>query len=87
MKDLSLLIWITQLGISVAGPLAGFPLLAVWLRDSLGLGSWVVWVGAIAGVCSAVGGLRDALRYMDRYIKRKKTGSDDAPPVYFNDHI
>ena len=29
MKNLSLLVWLTQLGISVAVPLAGFVLLAV----------------------------------------------------------
>ena len=30
MKDLPLLVWLTQLGLSVAAPLAGFVLLAVW---------------------------------------------------------
>ena len=29
MKDLPLLVWLTQLGLSVAAPLAGFVLLAV----------------------------------------------------------
>ena len=37
MKDLSLLVWLTQLGLSVAVPLAGFILLAVWLRSRFGL--------------------------------------------------
>ena len=32
MKDLTLLVWLTQLGLSVALPLAGFILLALWLR-------------------------------------------------------
>ena len=32
MKDLNLIVWLTQLGMSVAVPLAGFVLLAVWLR-------------------------------------------------------
>ena len=32
MKDLGLLVWLTQLGLSVAFPLAGFVLLGLWLR-------------------------------------------------------
>ena len=43
MKDLSLLIWLTQLGFSVAFPLAGFILLGVWLHDRFGWGQWVIW--------------------------------------------
>ena len=39
MKELNLLVWLTQLGISVAGPLAGFILLAVWLRQRFDLAS------------------------------------------------
>ena len=39
MKDLTLLTWLTQLGLSVAVPLGGFVWLGVWLRDSLGWGN------------------------------------------------
>ena len=37
MKDLNLLVFLTQLGFTVAFPLAGFVLLAIWLRDRFGL--------------------------------------------------
>ena len=40
MKNLNMLVWLTQLGLSVAGPLAGFILLAVWLRQHFELGGW-----------------------------------------------
>ena len=49
MKELNMLIWITQLGMSVAVPLAGFTLLGLWLRDRFCLGIWAVLV------CCAVG--------------------------------
>ena len=52
MKDLTLLVWLTQLGLSVAFPLAGFILLAVWLRSSFGWGDRVIWVGLILGLQS-----------------------------------
>ena len=52
MKDLTLIVWLTQLGLSVAVPMAGFVLLAVWLRNSLGWGQWVIYVGIGLGLIS-----------------------------------
>ena len=86
MKDLSLLIWLSQLGFSFAFPLAGFILLAVWLRDNQGWGSWVLWVGIILGVICAFQGLRSAIRSMELLSKSKKQKDDQPPPVGFNDH-
>jgi len=85
VKELSLLVWLTQLGLSVAFPLAGFILLAVWLRSSLGWGDWVIWVGLLLGLYSAVNGLRHSLKAMELLSRNEK---DDAPPpVSFNEHI
>ena len=47
MKDMKLLIWLTQLGLSVAGPLVGFILLALWLRQRFDLGIWVLVIGIL----------------------------------------
>ena len=85
MKDLSLLVWLTQLGLSVALPPAGFILLAVWLRSSQGWGDWVIWVGIGLGLLFAIDGLRTSLKAMER-ISRKSKG-DTPPPVSFNDHL
>ena len=84
MKDLNLLVWLTQLGLSVVSPLAGFTLLSVWLRDSCGWGEWVVPVGIILGIFFAAAGLRGSLQTLLRISERKK--KEDAPPVAFNDH-
>lgn len=84
MKDLNLLVWLTQLGLSVALPLAGFILLAIWLHESCGWGSWVIWVGLVLGMICAIDGLRTSLKTMERLCRKPK---DDAPPpVSFNDH-
>ena len=84
MKDLSLLVWLTQLGLSVAFPLAGFVLLALWLHNHWGWGSWVIWVGVALGLICAIDGLRTSLKAMERLSRKPK---DDAPPpVSFNDH-
>lgn len=84
MKDLNLLVWLTQLGFSVAFPLAGFVLLAVWLHESHGWGDWVIWVGVILGIICAIDGLRISLKAMDRISR--KPNDDVPPPVSFNDH-
>ena len=84
MKNLSLIVWITQLGLSVAIPPAMFILVAVWLRQQQGWGSWIIWAGIALGLYSAIEGLRASLKAMERLAKDKK---DDQPPfVSFNEH-
>ena len=83
MKNLSLIIWLTQLGISVALPLGGFVWLGVWLHERWGWGVWTVVVGALLGIIFAADGLRTSLKAMNRMAKEKK---EEAPPMAFNDH-
>jgi len=83
MKNANLLIWLTQLGISVAAPLGGFIWLAVFLRQRFDLGVWVVLAGIAVGIVCAIDGLRVSLRAMERMAKDKK---EEPPPVSFNDH-
>ena len=85
MKNLNMLVWLTQLGISVAGPLAGFILLAVWLREQFDLGVWVLIVGIVFGISGAVDGFRVSMKAMEQMTKNKPDASD-PPPVSFNDH-
>lgn len=66
MKNLNLLVWLTQLGFSVAFPLAGFTLLAVWLRQKFDLGVWVLLVGIGIGLYSAIDGFRQSLKTMEK---------------------
>lgn len=83
MKNLSLLVWLTQLGMSVALPLAGFVWLAVWLRQRFDLGVWVIVIGVAVGLICAADGLRSSLKAMERMSQDKK---EKEPPVSFNDH-
>lgn len=84
MKNLSMLVWLTQLGLSVALPLGGFVILGVWLKNQFSLGSWVVIVCALIGLICAIDGLRTSLKAMERLAKDKK---EENPPVSFNDHL
>ena len=84
MKALKMLIWLTQLGISIAAPLAGFILLAVWLRERYALGAWVLVAGILFGLVGAVDGLCQSLKAMERMSREDKDAP--PPPVSFNDH-
>lgn len=83
MKDLNLLVFLTQLGFTVAFPLAGFVLLAVWLRDRFQWGSWVIYAGLALGLICAVTGFRDSLKTMERLSRDSKKKDS---PVSFNEH-
>ena len=83
MKNVNLLIWLTQLGVSVAVPLGGFIWLGIWLRQQFDLGIWVVLTGIFVGIVCAVDGLRISLKAMERMSKEK---SEEPPPVSSNDH-
>ena len=83
MKDLSLLVWLTQLGLSVALPPAAFIFLAVWLNRSFGWGQWVIWVGIAVGFICANQGFRDSLKLLERLSADK---NKDDPGVSFNEH-
>lgn len=84
MRDLRLLVWLTQLGLSVAFPLGGFTFLGIWLHRSIGWGQWTIWVGLLLGILGAVNGFRDSLRAMERMSKDKK--SSEPPPTAYNSH-
>ena len=83
MKNVNLLIWLAQLGISVAAPLGGFIWLGIWLRQRFDLGIWVVLVGIFVGLICAIDGMRVSLKAMERMSKDK---NEEPPPVSFNDH-
>ena len=82
MKNTTLIVWLTQLGLSVAIPPAVFIWLAVWLRNNFGLGNWVIWAGVVLGFLGAVQGFINSVRSMKRMASAKEV----EPPLGFNDH-
>ena len=83
MKNVSMIVWLTQLGLSVALPLAGFILLAVWLKNTCSWGNWVIFLGIVLGLVSAFSGLMNSLKAMKSLSEKDKLDK----PVTFNDHI
>jgi len=82
MKQLNLLVWVTQLGLSIAVPFTGFLFLALWLRDRFGWGNWVMVVGILVGLITAADSFFVSMKAMQSSSRDK----DDPPPVSFNDH-
>lgn len=85
MKDLTLIVWLTQLGLTTAVPLVGFILLAIWLRDIFSLGGWILAVGIILGLICAIDGFIRSLKAISHLSKGNK-GEQPPPSVAFNDH-
>ena len=79
MKNVGLLTWVTQLGLSVAVMPTLIILLAAYLRPKWG--GWVIWVGV--ALWFAVSGFVSSLRMMQQLSADKKK---DSPPPAFNEH-
>ncbi len=86
MKEINMLVWITQLGMSVAAPLGGFTLLGLWLRERLGLGLWSMLLCIALGLVGAASGLRQSLKIMEQMDRRGGRKKQEAPPISFNEH-
>ena len=82
VKVLRYLVWLTQLGLSAAVPLAGFILLGSWLRNSRGWGGWTVAAGIVLGLLGAAGGLYNSFKTLHQMLKQ----DEDKPPKGYNQH-
>lgn len=84
MKVLSLLMWVTQFGLSILFPPCAFLLLAHWLQNSRGWGAWTTVVFGILGVLIAISTARANWRAM-RKAAEELSGTKETP-VSFNQH-
>ncbi len=79
-----MLVWLTQLGLSVAFPLIGFIWGSIWIRQTLDLGIWVIFVGIFIGMYCAIYGFVQSMKILSEMHNRNKKKGD--PSVFFNDH-
>lgn len=84
MKILSLLLWVTQFGLSILFPFCFFLMLAVWLQNKFALGMWIVIVLGILGFLTSISTARSCWRSMRKEAEQLSDRKD--PPVAFNDH-
>ncbi len=84
MKFMSLILWVTQFGISAVCPICFFLLLGWWLQDAYALGGWVMLLCAVLGVLTTVGTVRSCVRAMTK--EAKGLGREERPSAASNDH-
>ena len=84
MKILSLLLWVTQFGLSVLFPLCFFLLLAAWLQKRYSLGLWIVVVLGILGILTSISTARSCIRSLRK--DAEAASNQKESPVAFNDH-
>lgn len=84
MKLLSLLMWVTQFGLSVLFPSCFFLILAVWLQRRFALGGWIVVVLGILGLLTSISTARSCIRSLLKDVEA--ASNPEKPPVSFNDH-
>lgn len=66
------LTFLTQVGLSIAAPMVLCILGASWLRDKLGLGGWVVFLGIVLGVGGACSSLAGFIRLANKKANKSK---------------
>ena len=84
MKVLSLLMWVTQFGLSILLPPCFFLWLAHWLQNRFGLGYWVMIIFGIFGLLVAFQTAKANLKAMLK--EASEVSSKEPPPISFNDH-
>ena len=85
LKDITMFVWLTQLGLSVVLPLIGFVFLGLWLHSTFQIGKWILWLMLGLGLLSAIQGFRGSLQAMKRMTQ--SGSSPQPPPVSFNEHL
>ena len=84
MKVLSLILWVTQFGLSVLFPLVVFLYLGFWLHNRFGLGLWVMAVCGIIGFMTSISTAKSCMRSLLK--ARDEASTREKPPISFNDH-
>ena len=85
MKTLSLLLWVTQFGLSVLFPLCFFLLSATWLQQKFDLGMWIIAVSGLLGLLTSISTARACIRSLRK--DAEDAGNQKDPPVSFNKHL
>ena len=83
-KFLSLILWVTQFGLSVLFPVCFFLIVASWLQQRFDFGMWIMIVMGVFGLLVSVSSARSCIRSLQKAAE--ETGDNKKPPVAFNDH-
>ena len=85
MKLWSLLIWVTQFGVSAVFPVCAFLLLGTWLQNRFGLGVWVIVLCGVLGLLTSARTVSVCLKALRK--EAEGTPSEKDSTTAFNDHV
>ena len=87
MKFLSLIMWVTQFGVSLIFPTLVFLWLGYWLHNEQGFGGWIMVVCGVIGFLTSISTAKSCWKSMMK-AAMEASGRDEnePPPVAFNDH-
>ena len=84
MKVLSMLLWVSQFGLSVLFPFCLFLYVGFRLQIRYDLGVWIMAVCGIIGFLTSVSTAKSCLRSLLK--ARDEVSPPKQPPISFNDH-
>ena len=84
MKLLSLIMWVSQFGLSALFPLCLFLYVGFWLQNRFDLGIWVMIVCGVIGFMTSIQTAKSCLHSLLK--ARDEAASQEKPPISFNDH-
>lgn len=86
MKFLSLIMWVTQFGVSLVFPTLVFLWLGFWLQGKFGFGVWIVFLCGVIGFLTSISTAKSCWHSMLKAAKECGSQDEHEPPVAFNDH-
>lgn len=84
MRWWTLILWVTQFGLSALFPLCFFLLIGAWLQNAYDLGGWVYLLCGIVGLLTSIRTVRSCYRSMRKDADAACEGEQKTP--VFNDH-
>ena len=85
-KFLSLILWVTQFGLSVLFPLCAMLFLALWLQQKFDLSLLVLLPFGVLGLLISVSTAKSCLRSLRRDAEEAAGEKKKVKPLSFNEH-
>ena len=83
-KFFSLILWVTQFGLSVLFPICALLILGVWLQQKFDWSMWSLLFFGALGLLISVSTAKTCIRSLKR--DAEDVSDQKKPPVAFNDH-
>ena len=83
-KFFSLILWVTQFGLSVLFPICALLILGVWLQQKFDWSMWSLLFFCALGLLISVSTAKTCIRSLKR--DAEDVSDQKKPPVAFNDH-